>query len=78
MYSSLQQYQIDEGIKSMVDVSIYKDSEFSEAQMYQIRKGLEKGLDVSCYANTCYCRLQMYVIQRFLSLKRTDIQMKEI
>ena len=47
-----QQYEILEGLKNNLDVSIYAKKEFDEHQMAQIRVGLELGLDVSIYAKS--------------------------
>ena len=41
--------EIELGIASGVDVTIYAKKEFNSWQMYMIRLGLEKGLDVSKY-----------------------------
>ena len=45
-----QQYNILEGLKNNLDVSIYAKSDFDFSQMKEIRLGLEDNLDVSIYA----------------------------
>ena len=42
--------EIELGIKSGVDVTMYAKKEFDWEQMREIRLGLESGLDVSLYA----------------------------
>ena len=52
-----QKYEILNGIRKNVAVSIYANPDFNSFQMAQIRYGLEKNLDVSVYAKSefnCY------------------------
>lgn len=46
-----QLYEINEGLKSGVDVSIYAKLDFDCDEMNEIRESLEQGLDVSDYIN---------------------------
>ena len=46
-FNNDQLFQIEKGINSGLDVSIYSKPEFNLFDMDKIRKGLEKGLDVS-------------------------------
>ena len=39
--------EINLGIKSGIDISVYAKKEFNSEQMYQIRLGLEEGVDVT-------------------------------
>lgn len=50
-FDSYQQEEIQKGLESGVDVSIYADPKFDGEQMEEIRKGLESGVDVSVYLN---------------------------
>lgn len=43
--------EIQEGLKSGVDISVYADPKFDWYQMMEIRYGLESGVDVSQYAD---------------------------
>lgn len=58
--------EIEEGLKSGVDVSIYARLEYVSIQMRQIRLGLEEGLPVDLYASTDYDWFQMEEIRKGL------------
>lgn len=58
--------EIEEGLKSGVDVSIYAKLEFVSIQMRQIRLGLEEGLSVDIYAKADYDWFQMEEIRKGL------------
>ena len=57
-----EKYQITEGLKNNLDVSLYTKKEFDCEQMKQIREGLEQGLDVSIYAKLEYNDEQMWIL----------------
>lgn len=61
-----QMEEINTGLKSGVDVSIYADPKFDEQQMWQIRKGLETEVDVSQYADPKFDWGQMKEIRKGL------------
>ena len=65
-FSERQMYEIREGLKSGVDVSLYADPKFDDLQMYEIRKGLESGVDVSLYADPKFGNWQMKEIRKGL------------
>lgn len=58
-YSYDQLDEIEAGMDSGVDVSIYRKKEFFALQMREIRLGLEAGLSVDIYANPQYDWFQM-------------------
>ena len=53
-FDSNQLYEIYDGLKEGVDVSIYAKEEFTDSQMQEIRIGLREGLNVEIYANPEY------------------------
>ncbi len=55
--------EVEAGMKSGVDTSIYDDIKYDGRQMYQLRKGLESGIDVSLYANEEFDNRQMEQIR---------------
>ena len=65
-FSVNQLNEIEEGLKSGVDVSIYALPEFVSIQMRQIRLGLEEGLPVNIYAKKEYDWFQMEEIRKGL------------
>ena len=58
-FEKYQQYEILEGLKNNLDVSIYAKLEFDNLQMEQIRLGLEANLDISWYAKEEFDCVQM-------------------
>ena len=58
-----QKYEILNGIRKNVAVSIYANPDFNSFQMAQIRYGLEKNLDVSIYAKPIFLDTQMLEIR---------------
>ena len=54
-----QKYEISEGLKDNLDISIYAIPEFSWQQMSEIRGGLRNNLDVSYYAKPEFDDYQM-------------------
>lgn len=66
-FSINQLSEIEEGLKSGIDVSLYARKEFYAIQMRQIRLGLEEGIDVKKYALPEYDWFQMEEIRKGLS-----------
>ena len=66
-----QKYEISEGLKDNLDISIYAIPEFSWQQMSEIRGGLRNNLDVSCYAKPGFDDFQMEQIREKLLKKST-------
>lgn len=62
-FDSEQLYQINEGLKAGIDVTIFAKKEYDGAQMQEIREGLISGVDVSIYANTKFSADQMNEIK---------------
>ena len=58
-----QKYEILNGLRKNVDISIYVNPDFNSFQMAQIRYGLEKNLDVSVYAKPIFLDTQMLEIR---------------
>lgn len=58
-----QMYEIRDGLKSGVDISVYADPKFDAEQMQQIRYGLESGFDVRWYADPKFDYYQMNEIR---------------
>ncbi len=65
--------EIEKGIASGVDVSLYAKPEFFAIQMHEIRLGLEEGISVKLYARPDYDWFQMEEIRKGL-LAGVDIQ----
>lgn len=63
MFTARQMDEINEGLESEVDVSIYADPKFNWDQMREIREGLEQGLDISIYADPKFDEDQMQQIR---------------
>ena len=49
-FNAHQKYEISEGLKDNLDISIYANPDFTWQQMSEIRFGLKNNLDVSYYA----------------------------
>lgn len=77
IYDNKQMYQIQIGLESGIDVSIFAKPEYDWIQMAQIRLGLEDGINVSQYAilNTegkpVYDFMQMHEIRKKLENTKT-------
>ena len=68
-----QKDEIRKGLEKGLDVSVYTDSEYSDAKMKQIRLGLEKNLDVSIYAKSEFDWSQMKEIRKKLENEQKNI-----
>lgn len=55
--------EINYGLESGVDISVYMDPKYNSGQMREIRKGLEQGLDVSKYSDTKFDAFRMEQIR---------------
>lgn len=65
-FTADQQFEIQEGIRSGLDVSVYAKPEFMSIQMREIRLGLLDGLPVGRYASNAYDWFQMEEIREGL------------
>ncbi|MBQ9233942.1 MAG: DUF342 domain-containing protein [Lachnospiraceae bacterium] len=63
-FDRMQLEEIENGLKSGVDVDIYADTKYMFPQMTEIRKGLEQGIDIEPYLNEKYDWFQMREIRR--------------
>lgn len=65
-YTSYQLEEIEKGLKSGIDTSLYSSRHYASEQMREIRLGLEVGVDTSIYANLDYDSFQMNKIREGL------------
>lgn len=65
-FDSDQEREIQLGLESGIDVSVYENPAYLAIQMQEIRIGLETGLDVSVYADPEFDWFQMEEIRRGL------------
>ena len=65
-FDEYQQYQILEGLKANLDISIYAKSEFDDEQMNEIRKALKQKLPANLLVNKNYSHNQMKEIRLWL------------
>lgn len=65
-FDHMQLEELEEGLKSGVDVSFYADKKFMFLQMAEIRKGLEQDIDVTPYLDEEFDWYQMKEIRRGL------------
>lgn len=63
-FDRMQLEEIENGLRSGVDVDVYADTKYMFLQMTEIRKGLEQGIDISPYLNEKYDWFQMREIRR--------------
>lgn len=68
-FDHMQLEELEEGLKSGVDVSFYADKKYMFLQMAEIRKGLEQDLDITPYLDEGYDWYQMREIRRGLKDK---------
>lgn len=65
-FNDLQLDEIQRGLESGVDISVYANPEYDPNQMWEIYRGLMTGLDVSSYTNPQYDHYQMEAIREGL------------
>ena len=69
MFNEGQMDEINRGLESGIDVSVYAEPGYDWRQMQEIRKGLESGVDVSVYADSKFAAQQMQLIRNGLAEK---------
>ena len=67
-FNEEQLYEIEQGIDSNVDVTVYAKPEFEADQMEQIRMGMEDKSDVSIYAKPEFDPEQMDRVKLLLGI----------
>lgn len=68
-YTEKQWREIQLGIESGVDVSIYAKVYYHHAQMRELRLGLEQGFDVHIYSDRFLYSKDMFLIRKCMELK---------
>ena len=71
-FEEYQQFEIKDGLKENLDVSMYANPDFDTYKMEEIYLGLEENLDVSIYAKPEYSWRVMRKIRNHL-LKRSTL-----
>lgn len=78
LFNEAQLFQLKQGFKQNLDITIYANPKFNANQMSEIRLGLEHGIDATKYANPDIDYLNMQSLRIYMESTRLQLSKKHV